>query len=298
MSTAFYNNFMRPRLYRFCLLASLALITTGQMFFGSNALAAEQTLIKPNFVARDATRFRENPDLTKYGLKNIIVAYESSLWPAGASKTEPDTNYITNTYIPKIRSQNPDVVVIDIESWPFKSTMTATEITTNINKFKKVISVFRRELPTTKIGFYLIMPERNWLAPCGDPKKVATRTSAWHLRNVKLQPLADAVDIIFPSLYTFYEDAKSEACWPKYAAANINEAKFYGKPVWAFLWMKYHSTGNLIPATFWRKQLETTYEFADGFAIWSMASSTDVWSYTAPWWVETASFLKAKGLSQ
>ena len=175
--------------------------------------------------------------------------------------------------------------------------MTAAEVTANINKFKKVIAVFRRDLPNTKIGFYLVMPERNWLAPCGDPRKVATRTSAWHARNLTLQPLADAVDIIFPSLYTFYGDAKSIACWPKYAAANVQEAKIYGKPVWAFLWMKYHSTGEWIPATFWRTQLETVYGLADGFAIWSMASAGDKWSYTAPWWVETAAFLKAKGLA-
>lgn len=298
MKTAFYNNCMRPKLHRFCLLASLALIAAGHVLVAGDASAAELPVIKPDFVARDATRFKEDPNLATYGLKNIIVAYESSLWPSGASHVEPDVNYIAKTYIPKIRNSNPDVVAIDIEGWPFKTTMTATEITANINKFKKVISVFRRELPNTKIGFYLVMPERNWLAPCGDPKKVASRTKLWHDRNVKLQPLADAVDIIFPSLYAFYEDAKSEACWPQYAAANIAEAKSFGKPVWPFLWMKYHTTGNLIPAAFWRKQLEVVYEKADGLAIWSMASAGDAWSYTAPWWVETASFLKSKGLSQ
>jgi hypothetical protein len=297
MNTAFYNT-CRKHLSRLCVLAALSLLIAGQSGFCSSADAAEAPVFKPNFVARDATRFKENPDLATYGLKDIVVAYESSLWPAGASKILPDLNYITTKYIPKIRLQNPDVVVIDIESWPFKSTMTAAEITANINKFKQVVSVFRRELPNTKIGFYLVMPERNWLAPCGDPKKVASRTSSWHQRNMKLQPLADAVDIIFPSLYTFYDDAKSQACWPNYAAANINEAKSFGKPVWAFLWMKYHSTGGQIPAAFWRQQLETTYQYADGLAIWSMASATDTWSYAAPWWVETASFLKAKGLSQ
>jgi hypothetical protein len=298
MNIYFDSKSTSRRLLGLRLITSLILIAVGYATSAVATRAAEQPVLKPNFAARDATRFKEDPDLSKFGLKNITVAYESSLWPSGASHTQPDTTYIANSYIPKIRASNPDVVVIDIESWPFTSAMTATEITANITKFKKVISVFRRELPTAKIGFYLIMPERNWLAPCGDPKKVLARTNAWHLRNMKLQPLADAVDIIFPSIYTFYEDAKSQACWPTYAAANISEAKSYGKPVWAFLWMKYHTTGNWIPATFWRQQLETTYEKADGFAIWSMASASDPWSYTSPWWVETASFLKAKGLSQ
>lgn len=291
-----FSYLFRHHVMPICAVAAMALLG-GPAVTGS-AIAAELPVLKPNFQARDATRFKENPNLSTFGLKNIVVAYETSLWPAGGNKAEPDVNYIANNYIPKIRSQNPDVVVIDIEHWPFKSTMTAAQITANITKFKKIVSVFRREMPNTKIGFYLIMPERNWLAPCGDPKKVASRTTAWHARNMKLQPLADAVDIIFPSLYTFYEDAKSQACWSKYAIANINEAKSYGKPVWPFLWMKYHTTGNLIPASFWRQQLETVYTHADGLAIWSMAASTDKWSFTAPWWVETAAFLKAKALNQ
>ena len=278
---------MKTSLRRLVLAAAVSL--SAAALIGPSAQAAD-------FVARDATRFAENPDLSPYGLKDIIVAYESSLWPAGASKTLPDLNHIAKVYIPKIKRKNPDVVVIDIEAWPFKSTMTAEQITANINKFKSVIAVFRRDMPNVKIGFYLIMPERNWLAPCGDPKKVASRTSSWHQRNMKLQPLADAVDIIFPSLYTFYEDAKSVACWPTYAKANIAEARTYGKPVWAFLWPKYHTTGNWIPATQWRTELETVYANADGFAIWTMASAGDKWSWTAPWWVETSKFLKAKGL--
>jgi hypothetical protein len=260
----------------------------------STAAVAAVLPLKSNFVAYDATRFGENPDLSKYGLTDLMVAYESSLWPSGASKSEPDTSYIANTYIPKIKSKNPKLLIIDIETWKFTSSMTSTEITATINKFKKIIAVFRRDLPNTKLGFYLVMPERNWLAPCGDPGKVASRMASWHERNLKLAPLAAAVDVIVPSLYTFYGDATSQACWPKYAAANIKEARIYGKPVISFLWMKYQSTGLQIPATFWRKQLDTVYPLADGLAIWSMGSSNEKWSYTAPWWLETVKFLQAQ----
>jgi len=283
----------RLRIATIGIATAIGIFSLGDVLTAPDAFAADATPLKSNFRSRDATRFRENPNLAKYGLPNIVVAYESSLWPSGASRTQPNTSYIANTFIPKIRGQNPDVVVIDIEAWPFKSGMTASEITANINKFKKVIAVFRRELPKTKIGIYLLMPERNWLAPCGDPGKSAARTASWHARNLKLTPLASAVDIIFPSLYTFYSDP---TCWDKYAAANIKEARIYGKPVWAFLWMKVHSTGAPITATFWRQQLETTYRLADGVVIWSKASSSDKWSYTAPWWVQTVAFLKAKKL--
>jgi hypothetical protein len=250
-----------------------------------------------DFVARDATRFAEKPDLAPYGLKDIIVAYESSLWPSGADRTYPDLNHIRTSYIPKIKKKNPDVVIIDIERYKFRSTTTAAEWTANINKLKSVVSVFRQEMPTVKLGYYLLLPERNWLAPCGYTKKRAARTAAWHERNLRLQPLADVVDIIVPSLYTFYLDAKAVACWPAYAQANIAEARIYGKPVWAFLWPKLHSdTTKWIPQALWRTELETVYAQADGVVIWS-GTGSDKWSWTAPWWVETADFLRDKGLA-
>ena len=264
------------------------------------AAAAEQVaaMTPKTFVARDATRYRENPNLAPYGLKDITVVYESSLWPRGADMSQPDISFLNRSVLPKLRQRNPDVVVIDIERWALKYGMTAEEITTNINKYKKVIAAFRKALPKTKLGLYSMLPERNWNAPCGDPKKAATRARAWHSGNLKLQPLADAVDIIFPSLYTIYPDAKSMACWTNYAKANIAEAKIYGKPVWAFLWMKNKVDNTWVPTDLWRQSLETVYQHADGVVLWSMASAGDKWSWSAPWWKETVAFLKQKGLAK
>ena len=281
------------------MVAVLSLSILGPLF--SQQASAGTTPPPPStpksFVARDATRFHENPNLAKYGLKNLEVVYEGSLWPAGASRDQPDLKYILKNYIPKARAKRLDVLVIDIETWPFTSTQTSAQITENIAKYKKVVNLFRRELPGVKLGLYGAVPQRNWLAACGDPKKIASRTASWHQRNMALQPLADAVDIIVPSLYTFYEDPKSVACWPAYAKANIDEAKFFGKPVWPFLWMKDHKAEAFLGSAFWRTQLETVYQHADGLVIWSMASSRDKWSYTAPWWLETVAFLKSKNLA-
>lgn len=175
--------------------------------------------------------------LLKYGLTDITAAYEDSLWPAGASKSEPNTTYIANNHIPKIRSKNPKLIVIDIEIWKLTAGMTSTQITANSNKFKKVVAVFRRELPNAKLGIYRMMPQRNWLAPCGDPVKVASRTAAWHERNLKLAPLASVVDAIVPSLYAFYQDAESIACWPKCGR------QYQGSTHIAFLWLRSKDTG-------------------------------------------------------
>jgi hypothetical protein len=262
---------------------------------GLPAQAEEQlALAGTSFRTRDAMKQTNKPDLSGYGLRRVLVAYENSLWPAGADKSQPNTTYIANTYIPKIKGSNPDVVIIDIEAWKLRTTSTSTEVSAFIAKFKKIISVFRAKMPNTRIGVYLWVPERNWLAPCGDPAKRASRTSSWHNRNLRLKPLADAVDIIVPSLYTFYGDSASISCWPTYAKANIVEARIYGKPVWAFLWMKYHTTGGWIPGAFWRKQLETVYSLADGVVLWSKAAD-DRWSSTASWWIQTKDFVDDRG---
>jgi hypothetical protein len=281
-------SFVGRRLRIFSLFAVLSVAVTGISIGGYDALAA---VLKPNFKARDATRYPQDPNLGPYGLKNIIVAYEDSLWPVGASRSTPNTSYILNTYIPKIKSKNPDVVVIDIEVWKLASTMTSSQITANINKFKQVIAAFRKGLPNAKLGLYLALPERNWLAVCGDPTKRAARYTKWHNNNLRLAPLARAVDIIFPSLYAFYGDSASISCWPNYAKANIKEARIYGKPVWAFLWMKYHVSRSWIPASFWRTQLNTTYAAADGLVVWSQAKGSTSWSWSAPWWLQTKDFL-------
>ena len=104
-----------------------------------------------------------------------------------------------------------------------------------------------------------------------------------------------STNAVFPSVYAFYDDAASRQCWPAYAKANIKEARIYGKPVWAFHWMKYKSNRKWIARSDWRTHLETMYAAADGLAIWSMAGD-DAWSWSAPWWLETKDFLADKQL--
>jgi hypothetical protein len=80
----------------------------------------------------------------------------------------------------------------------------------------------------------------------------------------------------------------------KYALAILREARQYGKPVYAFLWPRYHDSnrfigGQPISRKFWRKQLETVYRHADGVVIWDYDRS--LWREYMPWWLETKAFL-------
>ena len=78
-------SFVRRHLRSLSLLAVLSLAVTGLSLGGYDALAAT---LKPNFKARDATQYPQNPNLAPYGMKNIIVAYENSLWPPGCEPLE------------------------------------------------------------------------------------------------------------------------------------------------------------------------------------------------------------------
>jgi hypothetical protein len=113
------------------------------------------------------------------------------------------------------------------------------------------------------------------------------------------------VDAIYPSLYTFYPDQDG---WLKYALANISEARRYGKPVYVFLWPQYHESDpavawRFIPADYWRLELETAKQYADGIVIWGGWQYSGKrlnwlleWDDTAPWWIETQDFMADHGL--
>jgi hypothetical protein len=242
------------------------------------------------FDARNAMRFHSLPDLSRLGLRDVRVVYTGELWPKGASKSEPDLKFIETTTIPRVRKGAPDLVVIDIEHWDLAG-IALSELERNINRYVAVLDTVRRHLPMTRLGLYSMAPVRNYWTPVrGKPDDLST----WQRDNERLQPIADASDVIFPSLYTFYDDP---AGWVTYATANMLEAKRYGRPIYPFIWPQYHDSGELIAGDFWRLQLETVFNNADGMVIWTPAKGKPRWNPDAAWWRETADFLKTAGLA-
>jgi hypothetical protein len=137
------------------------------------------------------------------------------------------------------------------------------------------------------VGYYGTVPTRNYWAPV---KKDAGALATWRGDNNRLAPLAQAVDTVYPSLYTFYDDVPG---WTTYALANIEEARQYGKPVYPFLWPQYHQSRKPIAGDFWRLQLDTVFKNADGLVIWTPARGGAKWNPDTPWWHHTVDFLKS-----
>ena len=99
----------------------------------------------------------------------------------------------------------------------------------------------------------------------------------------------EKVDVIFPSIYTFYDDIEG---WKKYAINMIVEAKKYGKPVIPYLLPQYHPSSKtnpwgIIEGDFWLEQLKVVYTYADGAILWSPTMKSITQELDTSWdWVK------------
>jgi hypothetical protein len=243
------------------------------------------------FPVFDATDFAQKPDLAQYGLKRIPVVYPAYLWDSKGQPAQtdlPDRSRV-NAFA-QLAAQSSNILVIDIEQWPLAGD--AETVAASIMKLQTVIRWFKSPVPSMKVGFYGFPPLRDYwdsVQAEGTP-----RYKSWQTRNDALAPIAQLADVLFPSLYTFYDDRSG---WSKYAIAEIREARRYagGKPVYVFLWPQYEAGGTLanafLPGDFWRMQLETANKYADGIVIWC-CTGRPTWDDKAPWWSETQKFIK------
>jgi Hyaluronidase len=250
-------------------------------------LLLSSVALAQQFPVFDATGYTDKPGLTQYGLKPITVAYPAFMWdkPNWDDKTTLPDKAKLQHYVDLAKPSG--ILVIDIEHWPISGSGAAQ----SVKQFQTVLQWAKASDPSLKVGFYGIMPQRDYWSP--NQPTHPEKMTAWKQNNTGLEPLASQVDIIFPSLYTFYDD---QAGWKKYAIQNIAEARRIapGKPVYVFLWPQMHSAaGNFLPADYWTMELQTAKQYADGAVIWC-CTGRPKWDDNAAWWKATLTFLKAR----
>jgi hypothetical protein len=242
----------------------------------------------------DATSFANKPDLTDYGLKPITVLYPQFLWDhpnINDKTTMPDKTRVMSDA--QMAFESTRILVIDIEHWPLSGDSAA--VAQSIKQLQTVLQWAKTPAPNLKVGLYGAIPQRDYWAPnlaATNPE----RMRAWQQTNTSLSSLAAQVDIIFPSLYTFYDDQKG---WQKYAVAQIQEARRVapGKPVYVFLWPQFHFSNKakadqFLSADYWTMELQTAQQYADGAVIWCCTGHQS-WDKNAAWWQATLAFLKS-----
>jgi hypothetical protein len=257
---------------------------------------------KQQFPVFDAASggFSQGPNLKEYGLKPITVVYPNFMWQRNKvpdATSLPDKSRIIA--FAQLAGQTSNILTIDIEHWPL--TGDPTTVSDSVQKYRTVINWFKVSAgPGLKIGYYGVAPIRDYwdVVPQG---KGSPRYLTWQKQNDAVAPIAQLADVLFPSIYTFYDDRKG---WQTYAIAQIQEARRYagGKPVYVFLWPQYHESNKVLgntflPGSYWRMELETARQYADGVVIWC-CSSRQKWDDNAPWWLETQKVLQEIKMGQ
>lgn len=244
----------------------------------------------------DAMLFSGGPDFSKYGFDRLRVVDDHELYKPGANEDEPPVM----AEIQKIVAGGTGpggIIVVDIENWPM--TGAAPAVAASRRKYIETLDRFHKVAPKMKVGLYSVLPERDYWRAIGAMGNAAH--AEWVGDNAAAAPISSHVDALFPSLYTFYP---MKAEWVEYARANLREARRLakGKPVYCFLWPQYHDSSalgfQLLPADYWRIELDTCRKFADGIVIWggyNMAGGNFhplPWDDNAPWWQTTLDFMK------
>lgn len=242
----------------------------------------------------DGLIYAQKPDLSRQGLRPIHLI-DRNIWADESRRTSgPPDPVLVRRALESLPADGAPVV-LDIEDLdPGAADPQASAVA--INWLNQIRAVFRSADPNRSLGFYGLVPNRDYWRAVEGPD--SPRYRAWQRENDRLAPIERGVDANYPSLYTFYED---EAGWVTYATAQICEARrLSSKPVYVFLWPEFHTgstnAGHFISPSFWRLQLETAYRLADGVVIWGgydiAESHLRPWDPQAPWWQETMRFME------
>jgi hypothetical protein len=293
-----------------CLMSFIFLAAAGNVISAEN-----RTAKKKPFIVIDSISYKGKARPVP-GMKDYTILYAAHIWPKDIRKKErkpvlPPSDELISGLVKNITADK-SPVIYDIEHWPLDIRKNVSKVAdddidaadnksvdASIKKMIYIINCSRKANPSVKYGYYACIPLRDYWAPVHNKPGAM---EAWKKANDYLKPLADSVDVICPSIYTFFNKPSD---WVKYAKANIAEAKRLanGKPVYVYLWPKYHVSNKedrckFIDGDFWKLQLETVYNSGvDGIIIWDnwrlVASPEEkIWNPQLPWWKETVKFLK------
>lgn len=242
------------------------------------------TFGQSKFMLFDALLHDGKPNLRRLGLQPLPSV--EHIWRSETSHADVEEDAIQRAL--RQLPLETGAYFIDIENWPLVNTTPAVR-QDSIGKLLRVAEIVRKAMPTTKFGFYGFPPVDSYW-PMVDPQKFPDQRAEWLEANRELEPLAQLVDYLFPSLYTAFDDRPG---WLRYADETIKAARRYGKPVCPFLWADYHDSNKLLrdhelQADAWTEELRFCHAHADGIVFWGGyffgGGRRRGWSESAGWW--------------
>ena len=279
---------------------------TGAPFLArsSKVKAAQLLLGQETFVLHDSLLFVGKPDLSPYGFKRSRTIYQNELWPPKADYTTPNEAAVRSkadaVLAEGVTAAVP--VILDVEQYSTDVRLDISHINpdrsiidANIRKLEHIISWFRDEAPTLKVGFYDVAPVDMGLPVTGQQPANDRELAIWETANSYLIPFVTHVDALYPSLYT---DTTDRAKWVAVARRYISEAKRISadKPMRPFIWPQYHDVMRhplaltYIDYDYWMLQLTTIRDAGvSGIVFWGGYQRQ--WDDTQGWWHATLDFI-------
>jgi hypothetical protein len=239
-----------------------------------------------------------------YGIKTDKIVYQAALGcPPEQGLTEAAANNALGT-------SYQGIVQLDQECWQTWSvelrtwvdSLDARQVGGSIAREKTLkmcegLRWFKNKQPTLKVGYYSDPPLFDTTAYLN-----ATHFAAWKAADDILQPLADSMNYLCPSVYMYRPDTTS---YIGYATALITEAKRMakGKPIYAFVSPHYiggDSAGHDVSYNYFASILRAIKNAgADGVVIFAGTYPTfgnHAWDSSAGWWTATKEFLASQNM--
>jgi Hyaluronidase len=235
----------------------------------------------------DSMYYTGKSGVSSLGMISLQSLNAPNFWPDRKRMQELPRRSDVELWIRKLPNRNL-LLAIDLEHWPVRGTRQEMELIAA--RYITLITWVRESGYKGPIGFYGLPPLRDYWRAIKDPESAEYKR--WQVENDAYQSLANAVDVMLPSLYTFYDDI---AGWETYAVANLREARRLApnKPIYPYLWPQFHNSNSQLGYQFvsremWARELEVVARYADGVVLWG---SGEGWNEQAPWWLETKALL-------
>lgn len=266
----------------------------------------ERALKAPKFKIRDATQYKDRPNLELRGLKRLPFINESRFFPKDADHTlPPNLEWLRTTGLPNIfASLIGTEMVYDVESWHLYDNVTASQAVQNHIALIELIRELNPKLHLGAYGEFVIRNSNRF----GDPKEQTTRTKAWQTQNERALSFACRVNRGYPSLYYIGTTGSIMTVHDQYMSGAVLEHKrlLPGVECYPVIWPRYHDTnatpesnrGKYVPYDLWTRTLNVLWDAgADGIVIWDAAKDAPNFPWNAPWWEATENFINLKGIT-
>ncbi len=207
------------RLFFLMLIVGSSLSISGQKLYMAmeNLPAAAKRFQQDNHITSIPILYASDFDPEDDGV------YDEALLRTSIGKKIPDKNY---QGIAVIDWEDPLIGVLE------KADSASNEFRTAMSKYKALLQLCKMQRPNAKWGYYGMPFTSYW-----DSTRV-------EMANRKIIALLQEVDVLLPSLYSYYPNNTPQTNNYAYVAANTRNtaqlAKALNKPFDIFIWHRYH----------------------------------------------------------